>query len=195
MFVVSQVSPHSKACLCCTKTLRASRSLRLRLLGRPAKTVVARVKDNQRRLEGNVAKDVLAKLTAALDAAEAGRAALLGGRVVDDAAGDGDGGPAHAEAKVGQRGGAVEDVAAHLLVVLGTLDLGVVVLDDAVVDEEQRGARVGDALDLRGLQVAVAHGVSGGSEAPEAAAAVDLGVGNLPVVLLLVNVAKVVGAV
>ncbi|KHN97955.1 uncharacterized protein MAM_04344 [Metarhizium album ARSEF 1941] len=55
----------------------------------------------------------------------------------------------------------VASVPALLQVLLGLRHLGAVLFCDVVVDEEQSRASVGDAADLRGLELVVADGVPG----------------------------------
>ena len=98
------------------------------------------------------------------------------------------------ESEVRQLGGAREDVTAVRLAVGRARDLGVVVGDEVVGQEEEGCSRVGDGGE------AVADGGSGadrvptGREGPEALRVVHGGVGDVARVLARVNVAEVVAA-
>lgn len=94
------------------------------------------IKDDELALEEDVPKDIDANAGVGLDAAEAGRAARVGGGVVDVRARDGGCVAADGEGD-GRKGGvAGVGVAALGLVVLGAGDAAVVGSDDGVVEKE-----------------------------------------------------------
>ena len=98
----------------------------LQVLGGPTQTRGGggAVEDDKGGLEGDVAKDGEADVGIGLDAAEAGGARGIGGRVVDVLAGDGDLGITRGEGEVGELGVAGEDVAALLLVATAVATYG-----------------------------------------------------------------------
>lgn len=162
---------------------------------REAKTRAALrlVKDGVNSLEENVAKDGELQAVVGLDAAEALGATR--GREVDVATGDDEGLAVDGDVEVGQLGAAGEDVAALVAVVRGARDARVVVVDDVVGEEHERGAGVGDG----GADGACRAGrgtdaVAAGGELPEAVGAVDGCVGDGAGVLGAVDEAEVVGA-
>lgn len=150
----------------------------------------AGVEDDELALEEDVADDGEADAVVALDAAEA--LAARGGRVVDVRAGHGALLAVDDEREGGQIGGAVEDVAAVVGAVLGARDLLVVGRDNVAGQVEQGGAGVSDGVDGGGLGGAVADGVGGGLELPEAVGGVDIDVDDLTGVLAVVDVTQVV---
>ena len=107
-------------------------------------------------LEEDVPEDVEADALARLNAPEARRPAVVNGRVVDVRAGDRGLVAADLEADVRQGGAAGVGVAALGLVEFGTADGFVVGGYDGVVDEQQRGACVGDGVDAVAVDGAVA---------------------------------------
>lgn len=170
--------------------LSSSAITHLQALGSPTDLVSAAVEDDKGRLEGDVTEDGEADVAVGLDAAVAGGAG--DGGVVDVGAGDDDAGAADAEGEAGQGGAAGEDVAGLAVAVRRAADLGVVGVDDAVGEEEQRGARVGDAVDGARLEGARADGVAGRGPLPPAVGGRDGGVGDAAGVGGAVDVAEVV---
>lgn len=152
------------------------------------------IEDNELALEEDVPEDVDADAGVGLEAAEAGRAARVGGGVVDVRARDGGVIAADGEGD-GREGGATRvGVAALGLVVLGAGDAAVVGSDDGVVEEEQGGAGVGDGVADGAAGGAAVDAVAVGCEAPEAAAAVDGDVGDCAGVGGVVDAAEAVGS-
>lgn len=164
-------------------------------LGRKAQLGVGvSIEDDELALEEDVPEDVDADAGVGLDAAEAGRAARVGGGVVDVRARDGGVIAADGEGD-GREGGATRvGVAALGLVVLGAGDAAVVGSDDGVVEEEQGGAGVGDGVADGAAGGAAVDAVAVGCEAPEAAAAVDGDVGDCAGVGGVVDAAEAVGS-
>jgi len=170
----------------------------LQLLGSPAELRCSRgtsVEDDKGRLERDVAKDVCADASAGLQPAEAAVAGARGANVHEGSR-DGDGRAVGVDGKgeVGHVGVAGDGDAAGVGVLLGPLNLGVVGLDDLVGQEQQGGAGVGDARDVRLLKGAVADLEAGRGETPEALAVVDRRVGDGAGEGRLVDEAKVVCA-
>lgn len=118
-----------------------------KLLVGPANLLVLAIEDDERGLEGNIAKDSEADATVVLDTAVAAAIGAVNGRVVDVAAGNGDGSLADAEAEVGKVGVAGEDVTTVNTVVAGSLDGVVVSVDDIGGEQHQGGASVSNAGD------------------------------------------------
>ena len=161
----------------------------------PAQAVVASVKHDQSRLQGNVAKDVDTNARAALQAAEASLARLVDGGVVDVLARNRDGGVFHAKLEVRGRRVAGEDVAAVVVVEAGALDLVVVGRDNVVGQQKKRGSSIGDASHGLRVQIFVTDGVAGRGECPPSLAVIDLCVNDGALVLRAVNVSKVICAI
>ena len=164
------------------------------LSGEPKLRSTSRVtKDDELRLEEDVTKNGLADAAVALKTAEA--ASALRSRGVVHVASWHDGRVAlDLEGEVGQGGAAVEDVSTVGLAVGGSRDLGVVVGDEVVGEEEKGGSGVGDGGDALADWGSRAHGVPAGCEAPETLGAVHGGVGDIASVLAGVNVAEVVAS-
>lgn len=103
---------------------------------------------------------------------------------------------AHVERQVGQLGVAGEGEAADLGIVLRALNLGVVGRDSFRVGQDERRARVGDALAARrrGLRLSAVDGEALAAELPEALCRVDGDPGQLALELGPVDGAKRVGA-
>lgn len=158
----------------------------------PANTRVLLIKDNKRSLHSNVAKQ--RKALHGLDATKALLALVVSGTVVDQQGGHLNPGVADTKGKVGDGLGAVIGDGGNVAVVVGTGDLGPVLLDGAVGEKDQAGAGVGDT-GVVGVNEAVADAVAGGSEAPVAAGLVEGSVGNGSLVLRVINEAKVVVSV
>lgn len=171
------------------------------------------VKHNVLALEEDVAEDGLADALVGLNATEAVVRTVANRGVVDQAAGDNGGVAVDDCGEAGELRVAGEDVAASLGVVLGSLDLLVVGLDDIVGEEEEGGASVlwehvrtsfliysllgsqHTSNANNGLRAALgANGIAIGGELPEALGVVYVGVGERTSVLGLVDVAKVKGA-
>lgn len=112
--------------------------------------------------------------------------------IVHVGAGNGELGATDDGGEAGEGGGAREDVTALGAAVGGTGDLGVVGVDDGVVEEEEGGAGVSDGVDGLGDGGAGADGVAVSGEAPVAFAAVGVDVGDAAGVLGAVDEAKVV---
>lgn len=161
----------------------------------PSEAQVTAVKHNEGGFQRNITKDIDTNSSAALQAAEASSACAVGRRKVHVLARDGDGGTPNAKGEVWQRSGALEGITTLGIVVLGTADLGVVGVDDVVIEEKQRGASVGNTGDGLSLERTAADGVAGRREAPEAFAVVNGCVGDGAGVLGTVDVAKVVLAI
>ena len=153
----------------------------------------ALVEDDVLRLEEDITVDGEADLRVALDASKA----LLTGRVhrsVVDVAARNDGiVAADSEGEVGEGGAAVEDIASLLGIVGGAGDLLVVGVDDRVIDEHERGARIGDTGAGRHGS-ARADGGAVGREGPEALAVVHCRVRYVGVGVGAVQRSKVVAA-
>lgn len=152
------------------------------------------VEDDELALEEDVPEDVDADAGVGLDAAEAGRAARVGGGVVDVRARDSGGIAADGEGDGREGGAAWVGVAALGLVVLGAGDAAVVGGDDGVVEEEKGGSGVGDGVADGAARGAAVDAVAVGGEAPETAAAVDGDVGDCARVGGIVDAAETVGS-
>ena len=112
-------------------------------------------------LEKNIPEDVEADTLARLNAPKARRPAVVNRRIVDVRAGDSGFVSADLEADVRQRGAAGVGVATLGLVEFSTADGFVVGGYDGVVNEQQRGARVGDSVDAVSVDGAIADCVAG----------------------------------
>lgn len=164
-------------------------------LGRKAQLwASAAVEDNELALEEDISKDVDADAGVGLDAAEAGRAARVGGGVVDVRARDGGRVAADGEGDGWESGAAGVGVATLGLVVLGAGDATVVGGDDAVVEQEKGGPGVGNSVADGAAGGAAVDAVAVGCETPEAAAAVDGHVGDIAGVGRVINAAEAVGS-
>lgn len=128
----------------------------------PAKLVVATVENDIGSFEGNVAKDGLAATAVGLKST---KTLTILGSVVQQAAVDGDLSVTNAERQVGKLRIAVKDPTTLAFVVGRSRNLLVIIIDNGIVDKEQSGASVGDAVDR-----VVAEA---GGESPPALAAVD----------------------
>lgn len=163
------------------------------LLGGPAKLLILAIEDDEGGLEGDIAEDGEADAAVVLDTAVAAAVCAVNGRVVDVAARNGDGGLADAEAEVGKVGVAGEDISTVDSVVAGSLDSGVVSVDDVGGEKHQGGASVSDAADGVCRVGVGANLVAGRVEGPEAVGAVDGNVLDVAGVSSLVDEAEVVG--
>lgn len=162
------------------------------LLGGPAELLVLAIKDDKGSLEGDIAENGEADAAVILDTAVAAAVGAVHGCVVDVAARNGDGGLADAEAEVGKVGVTGEDVTAVNSVVAGSLNGGIVSVDDVSGEKHQGRASVGDAGDgVTGVGVG-ANLVAGRVEGPETVGAVDGDVLDVTRVGGLVDEAEVV---
>lgn len=153
-------------------------------------TVAAHLVDDVLALEEDVTKDAEAiKTRGRLDTTKA-RAVAVGGKV-DVLSGDGLLDAVDEDGEVGERAAAGEGNTSGLGVVLGTVDLRVVGVDDGVIDVDEGCAGVGNGVDA-GAGGGGANAVAVGSEAPETLAVVDIDIGNGAGVLALVDVTKVI---
>ena len=164
----------------------------LRLLSKPQTRLAAPIKDGKDLAQKHVAEDIDVLAGIALQSTKALRARDL--VVVERGAGNrkhvaGDG-----DAKVGESGRAAEHVAALAAAVFGAGHLLVVGGDDVVVEQDQRGARVGDGArgGRVGLRGRLADAERVGLELPVALAAVDGGVVDLSAVFGAVDRAELV---
>jgi hypothetical protein len=151
------------------------------------------IEDGVNSLEENVSKDREAQSLVRLDASKA--LGTTSRSKVNVAARDDERLAVDGDVEVGQLCGAREDVAALVAVVRRAADGRVVVVDNIVGEEHKSGAGVGDG-GADGPQGAGrgSDAVAAGGELPEAAGAVDGGVGDGAGVLCRVDEAEVVGA-
>lgn len=145
-------------------------------------------------LKEDVTEDIEADTTAALNASEASRPAVVDRRVVDIRAGDSGLVVTNLEAYVGQSDAAGVGIPSLLLVVPRAINAPVVVRHDGVIDKEQRGSSISDSVKAVGVDVASTNGVAGASERPEALAVVDIDVGDVAGMCAVVDGTKAVGA-
>lgn len=129
-------------------------------------------------LQEDIAKDAEPNTIVGLDTAEASRRASLDRGVVDVLSRDALLDAVEGEAEVGQGGRAREHVAAVGGAVGGAGHFSVVGLDDGGGEVQERGARVGDAVDGRLGLGAGADRVTREGELPPALAGVDVDVGD-----------------
>lgn len=115
--------------------------------------------------------------------------------MVDEEARDGDVTTTNVEGEILEGRLARVEPTASLNVVLSVGDLGPVVVDNVLGEEEQRGTRVDNTLDVLVTGMALADGVTGGVETPVALALVEAGVVDFIRVLAVINVTEVVSAV
>lgn len=102
-------------------------------------------------------------------------------------------GAANGESEIGRRGRAWEHPSTVRVRVLSSSDLGVVGLGDGGGEVDERSSGIADSINAGlGLR-AVANGVAGGGELPEALCCIDVHVGDVAGVLGLVDETKVVG--
>lgn len=160
--------------------------------GEPKLRTASRViKDDELRLEKDIAKDGLSDTRVALEPTEAA-SALRSGRVVHVASRHHGRVSFDLEREVGKGRVAAKDVSAIGLAVGGSRDLGVVGGYEVIWEEEKGGSGVGDGRDALADWRSRADGVPAACEAPESLGVVDRGVGDVASVLAGVNVAKVV---
>ena len=127
-------------------------------------------------LEEDVTQDVETNVVGRLDATKA-RAVAVGGKV-DVVSGNGLLDATNDNGEVGQGGGAGEDITSIVGRVLGTTNLGVVGVDDGVVEVDEGGAGVGNSTEAVTGGGSASDSVAAGGELPETLASVYVGVGN-----------------
>ena len=160
--------------------------------GEPKLRTTSRViKDDELRLEEDIAKNGLSDTRIALQTTEAAPT-LRSGRVVHVASRH-DGRVAFdLEREVGKGGVAAKDVSAVGLAVGGSRDFSVVGGDEVIWEKEKGCSGVGDGGDALADWGSRANGVPAAREAPETLRVVHGGVGDVASVLAGVDVAKVV---
>lgn len=168
-------------------------SLQVRLVGKTNAWRRALLVHDVLALEEDVAEDAEANAVVGLDAAVAGAAAGLDGRVVDVLSRDPLRLAADGQGEVGQSSGARENVSTVGVAVLRARDLGVVGLDDGSGQVEEGGSGVGDAVDGRLSLRASADRVAREVELPPSLAGVHVHVGDVSGVLSAVQEAKIIG--
>lgn len=152
------------------------------------------VKDNKGSLEGNVAVDGEANARVALKTTEAASVGVVGRTVVHELGVDSDLVVTDTIVEVGNILTAlVGDVATNVAVLLGRANVGPVVVDNGVGQQQERGASVGNTIDRGADKAVVADLVAGRVEAP-VPGGVGGSVDDFTLVLRVVNVAKVVGS-
>ena len=150
------------------------------------------VKDNELRLEENVAIDAEANPCISLDAAKAGAAT---GRCVDNVASGNDSavGP-NTKGDAGKSRRTREGITSLVGVVFRARDFGVVGRDNVAGKVEESRAGVGDGINGCGCKCTGANRIAVGSKLPEAIGSVHVDVGDGTGVLRSINVTKIIGS-
>ena len=165
-----------------------------RLRREPQPWTLSTLKNHKLALQKDIPKNIKPNALTRLNPPETRRPAVIDGSVVDVRPGHSGLVVANLEGYVRQRGAAGVRIPALSLVVFRASNAFVVRSHDGVVDEEERGARVCDRVEGVRVRVGVADRVAGRGEGPEALAAVDGDVLDVPRVRGVVDGAEAVGA-
>lgn len=161
-------------------------------LGSEAKLEVVTIENNVLALEENITENAETNARVGLDTTVASTAAASGS-IVDVVTRNDSRVATNLDSEVRKTSTAVKDVSTFGAGVLGTVNLAIVVGDDAVVEEDEGGTGVGNSGEGAAARAGVTNRVSVGSELPESLAAVDVGVDEVAGVLGGVDETKVVG--
>ena len=161
-------------------------------LSSETKLEVVAVKDDVLALEENITENAETNARVGLDTTEAS-VAVAGGSKVDVVTRNDSIVATNLDIEVRKSGAAIKDVSTVGAGVLGSVDLAIVVRDDAVVEEDKGGASVSNGGEGAAASAGATNGVAVGSELPESLAVVNGGVGKVTGVLGGVDESKVVG--
>lgn len=150
------------------------------------------IKDSQNSLQEDITIDAQADARVALKTAEALAAATADRTQIHQATRNSGLTTANTKDHIWEIGRAVEDIATLLLIVLSTVNLAIVVLDNAVIHEKESSTSVGNSVNGLLVEVTTTNTITSTGELPETLGVIDWCVGNLTGMFAAIDEAEVV---